>query len=160
MEFSFSLPLFGLDVIAVCVRCQPYGNRMEIGSIRAPCQTSKESNGAYARWSKQDLQANAAFMRAFGKELKDSDVFVTGEGLTFPDQARIVRAGSDGQPVTDGVFPESKEFLSGYWIVEVQSPEHAYQIAARIDGAWTKKKRGHMPIEVREVMSRAFEEWK
>lgn len=35
----------------------------------------------YAKWSKQDLQANVAFMRAFSKELKDSGVFVATEGL-------------------------------------------------------------------------------
>src|SRR6185295_3073365 len=85
----------------------------------------------YANWPKQDLQANFAFMRAFSKELKDSGVFVATEGLGFPDQAKIVRAGSDGTPITDGVFPEAKEFLMGYWIVDVESPEHAYSIAAR-----------------------------
>ena len=42
-----------------------------------------------------------------------------------------MRAGKDGEPVTDGVFPESKEFLAGYWIVDVESPERAYEIAAR-----------------------------
>ena len=39
---------------------------------------------------------------------------VSSEGLGWPDQARLVRAGSEGAPVTDGVFPESKEFLAGY----------------------------------------------
>ena len=50
----------------------------------------------YAKWSKQDLQAHFAFMHAFNKELKDSGAFVAAEGLAFPDQAKIVRAGSDG----------------------------------------------------------------
>ena len=50
----------------------------------------------YARWPKEDLQAHFAFMHAFNKELKDSGVFVAAEGLAFPDQAKIVRAGSDG----------------------------------------------------------------
>ncbi len=86
---------------------------------------------AYANWPKQDLEASIAFMRAFSKELKDSGVFVSTEGLAFPDQARMVRAGKDGEPITDGVFPESKEFLAGYWIIDVESPEHAYEIAAR-----------------------------
>ena len=88
----------------------------------------------YAKW-KQGLQANFAFMRAFSKELKDSGTFVAAEGLAFPDQAKIVRAGSDGAPITDGVFPEAKEFLAGYWIVDVESPEQAYRIAARISAA-------------------------
>ena len=53
----------------------------------------------------------------------------------WPDQAKIVRAGADGTPITDGVFPESKEFLAGYWIVDVESPEQAYKIAARASAA-------------------------
>lgn len=108
----------------------------------------------YAKWSKQDLQAQFAFMHAFNKELKDSGVLVATEGLAFPDQAKIVRAGSDGTPITDGVFPESKEFLAGCWIIEVESPEQAYKIAARASAApGPGGKPGNMPIEVRQVMS-------
>ena len=52
------------------------------------------------------------------------------------------------------MFPETKEFLAGYWIVDVDSTERAYEIAARVSAA--PGKRGlplNMPIEVREVMS-------
>ena len=108
----------------------------------------------YSKWPKQDLQANFAFMRAFNKELKDSGVLVATEGLAFPDQAKLVRAGADGEPITDGVFPESKEFLAGYWIVEVESPEQAYKIAARASKAPAPAgTEGTMPIEVRQVLS-------
>ena len=113
----------------------------------------------YAKWSKEDLQANFAFMRAFSKELKDSGTFVATEGLAFPDQAKIVRAGSDGVPITDGIFPEAKEFLMGYWIVDVESPEQAYRIAARASAAPAPAgTQGTMPIEVRQVMSGAPKE--
>src|SRR5882672_6087031 len=112
----------------------------------------------YSKWPKQDLQAYAAFMRAFSKELKDSGTFVASEGLAFPDQAKIVRAGRDGIPITDGVFPEAKEFLAGYFIVDVASPEQAYRIAARISAAPGAKDRGNQPIEVRQVMSGPPEE--
>lgn len=108
----------------------------------------------YAQWSKEELQANVAFMRAFSKELKDSGVFVASEGLGWPNDARLVRAGSKGEPVTDGVFPESKEFLAGYWIIDVENPEQAFTIAARLSQApGTEKNTGGMPIEVRQVMS-------
>jgi hypothetical protein len=113
----------------------------------------------YTKWSKEDLQAHFAFMHAFNKELKDSGEFVSAEGLAFPDQAKIVRAGSDGAPITDGVFPESKEFLAGYWIVDVESPEQAYRIAARASTAPHPPRHGpggmpgNQPIEVRQVMS-------
>ena len=113
----------------------------------------------YTRWSKEDLRAQVAFMRGFSKALKESGHFVATEGLAFPDQAKIVRAGSDGAPITDGVFPESKEFLAGYWIVDVESAEEAYRIAARASAApGPGGAPANMPIEVRQVMSSAPEE--
>ena len=108
----------------------------------------------YARWSKKDLQANVAFMRAFSKELKDSGVFVSSEGLGWPNDAKLVRAGNNGKPITDGVFPESKEFLAGYWIIDVENTEQALTVAARLSQApGAGRKKGGMPVEVRQVMS-------
>lgn len=108
----------------------------------------------YTKWSKEDLQRNVVFMRAFSKELKDSGVFVATEGLAWPAEAKIVRAGNNGEPITDGVFPESKEFLAGYWIIDVENAEQAYQIAARASAApGPGGKSGSMPIEVRQVLS-------
>ena|ERR1700693_3305756 len=110
----------------------------------------------YAKWSKEDLRRNIVFMRAFSKELKDAGVFVATEGLDWPSEARLVRAGKGGGPVTDGVFPESKEFLAGYWIIDVESPEEAHRIAARASTApGPGGKPGNMPIEVRRVLSSA-----
>jgi len=107
-----------------------------------------------AAWPKQDIQAHIGHMIALNKKLREAGEFVGAEGLTGPDQARLVRAGKDGAPITDGVFPESKEFLAGYWIVDVDSPARAYQIAAE---ASTAPGPGgapmNMAIEVREVMS-------
>ncbi|HVP49163.1 MAG TPA: YciI family protein [Bryobacteraceae bacterium] len=107
----------------------------------------------YATWPKRDLQAQLAFMHSFTKELKDSGVLVATEGLAFPNEAKIVRAAADGSPITDGVFPESKEFLAGYWIVDVETPDQAYQLAARVSAGPGPKDRGNQPIEVRPVMS-------
>lgn len=108
----------------------------------------------YAKWPKEDLQANIAFMSNFNKELKESGVLVATAGLAWPDQAKIVRAGKNGEPITDGVFAEAKEFLAGYWIVDVESPEEAYRIAARASLAPAPAGTPDtMPIEVRQVMS-------
>jgi hypothetical protein len=74
-------------------------------------------------------------MHAFNKELKDSGVLVATEGLAFPNEARSVRPGSDGQPITDGIFPESEEFLAGYWIIDVEGSDQAYKIAAQASAA-------------------------
>jgi hypothetical protein len=117
--------------------------------------TGKKSDfEGYARWTKEDLRANVSFMRAFNQELKDAGVFVATEGLGWPSEAKLVRAGKNGEPITDGVFPESKEFLAGYWIIDVESPEQAYKIAARASQApGPGGKPGSIPIEVRPVLS-------
>jgi len=112
--------------------------------------------GAYAinAWPKKDIQAHIAFMKGFGKKLSESGELVAAEGLAGPDQAKLVRAGKTGTPITDGVFPEAKEFLAGYWIVDVESPERAFEIAAQASAAPGPGGAPlNMPIEVRQVMS-------
>ena len=77
------------------------------------------------------------------------------QGLAFPDQGRIVTARPNGAPaVTDGPFPESKEFLAGYWIVDVESEARAVAIAAQVSTA--PGRNGvplNFPVQVRQVMS-------
>jgi hypothetical protein len=100
-------------------------------------------------WSQDDFKAHIAFMRRINEELTDA-----GEWLAAPGEARLVRAGKDGRPVTDGPFPEAKEFLAGYWIVDVASAERAYELAATISAAPGPGGAPlNMPIEVRQVMS-------
>ena len=107
-----------------------------------------------AQWKKEDLQAHIGFMMQFAKKLGASGELVAAEGLAGPDHAKLVRADTNGAPITDGVFPETKEFLAGYWIVDVESPARAYQIAAEASSAPGP---GGVPlrmaIEVRQVMS-------
>ena len=105
-------------------------------------------------WSKQAIEAHMAFMGRLNKKLSDAGELVGAEGLSGPDQAKLVRAGADGAPVTDGVFPESKEFLAGFWIVDVDTPERAYAIAAEASSApGPDGKPLRLAIEVRQVMS-------
>ena len=106
------------------------------------------------KWPKQDIEAHIGFMMNFAKKLKAAGQLVAAEGLAAPSQAKLVRAGKDGKPVTDGVFPESKEFLAGYWIVDVDTAERAYQIAAEASSApGIGGQPLNLGIEVREVMS-------
>ena len=116
--------------------------------------TMKLGAQAFPGWSQQDIKNHIAFMISFSQELGQSGELVGAEGLSFPDQAKLVRADKDGTPITDGVFPEGKEFLAGYWIVDVETPERAYAIAARASAApGPSGTPMNMPIEVRPVMS-------
>jgi hypothetical protein len=103
-------------------------------------------------WPKKDIEAHIAFMRDFNQKLIARGEFVEAQGLTAPVQARLVKAGKDGKPVTDGVFPESKEFLAGFWVVDVPSAARAYEIAAEASVApGIGGEPLYMSIEVREV---------
>jgi hypothetical protein len=108
-----------------------------------------------SNWSPDDFKAHIQFMKDLNAQLVASGELVGAEGLASPGEARVVRAGKNGAPVvTDGPFAEAKEFLAGYWIVDVESTERAYEIAAR---ASTAPGPGSAPlnmaIEVRQVMS-------
>jgi hypothetical protein len=106
-------------------------------------------------WKPEEFKAHIDFMRQINKELTESGEWVGGEGLAAPVEAKIVRAGKNSVPaITDGPFPEAKEFLAGYWIVDVDKPERAYEIAAKISAApGPGAKPLIIPIEVRQVMS-------
>jgi hypothetical protein len=90
-----------------------------------------KDGGNDASWSPEDLTAMIDFQRAFDAELEENGEMVYNAGLGWPDQARIVRD-DDGAPVvTDGPFPEGREFLIGFWVVDVVDEERAYAIAAK-----------------------------
>lgn len=102
-------------------------------------------------WTQEDVKRMVGFMHTLNADLKSAGQWVAAEGLVSPDQARLVKANDDGSPaVTDGPFAESKEFIAGFWIVEVKNADEAYRIAARIStcpgpgGAPLQ-----MPVEVR-----------
>jgi len=120
---------------------------------------TKAGVDTYRAWSEKDIQAHFAFLKGLNKELAESGELVANEPLAGPDQAKVVRGRRDGLPITDGVFPESKEFLLGYWIVDVESPERAYEIAARLSaGPGPGGVPTNMPIEARQIMTRRTEE--
>ena len=111
---------------------------------------TKAGVGTYREWPQTDRDAHMAVLNEIGKELTKSGEFVSTQGLSGPEEARVVRGEKNGLPVTDGIFPESKEFLLGYWIVDVATPERAYAIAGRISAAAVPGRvPTNMPIEVR-----------
>lgn len=114
---------------------------------------TKRGVDTYHAWSKADVEAHYSVLKSISKELSESGEFVITEGLGAPHEAKVVKGEKNGMPITDGVFPEAKEFLLGYWVVDVANAERACAIAARIStapgpgGAPT-----NMPIEVRQIM--------
>ena len=108
-----------------------------------------------SEWAPEDITTHLDFQRSLGKELAERGELVEAQGLTGPELAQVVTSDGRSAPVvTDGPFPESKEFLAGYWIVDVESPDRAVEIAAQASAA--PGPGGvpiQQPIEVRQVMS-------
>ncbi len=104
-------------------------------------------------WAPKDFNAHIACTHRYNEELVAAGEWVDAQGLTPPGEAKLVRAGKGGAPITDGPFPEAKEFLAGFWIVEVDTSERACELAAK---ASTAPGPGgeplNMAIEVRRVM--------
>lgn len=117
---------------------------------------TKAGVDGYRAWSKKDIDSHMAVLNSLNRELTESGEFVATQGLAAPHEAKLVRGLQQGIPVTDGVFPEAKEFLLGYWIVDVASPERALEIAGRISAApGPGGTPTNMPIEVRQFATYA-----
>lgn len=119
----------------------------DYGGVESDCAPMSE-------WTQDEVTAHIDFQRRLNAELRERGELVEVNALTSPDQARtVVYDGSSAPVVTDGPYPESKELLAGYRIVDVESVERAIEIAAQASAA---PGQGGAPIrqriEVREVM--------
>lgn len=97
--------------------------------------SAKAGVSGYHTWAPSDREMHMESLKNLVKELAETGEFIATQGLADPNEAKVVRGEKNGLPVTDGIFPESKEFLLGYWIVDVATPHRAYAIAGRISSA-------------------------
>jgi hypothetical protein len=117
------------------------------GEVESGCAPISE-------WSPEDMKAHIDFQHALNAELLERGELVDAQGLAGPDQAKFVVSDGVGAPViTDGPFPESKELLAGYRLIDVESVDRALEIAALASAAPGP---GGAPIrdriEVRQVL--------
>jgi hypothetical protein len=106
-------------------------------------------------WRPRDIEAHIAFQQALNAELLASGELVDAQGLS--DQVKTVTSTGTAPAITDGPFPESKELLAGYRLVDVESLDRALEIAAKASAAPGPN---GVPIgdhiEVRQVMGAAL----
>jgi len=107
-----------------------------------------------SEWDPADVERHLECLRALNAELVANGELVEMNALTGPELAKVVTAGGSGAPVvTDGPFPEAKELLAGYQLIDVESEERALEIAAAVSAApGPDGKPMGQPIEVRQVM--------
>ena len=85
----------------------------------------------WMRISKEDLPDVAEAAQAVAREARDAGVWVFSAGL---ESQRASVVATDGS-VTDGPYPETKEVLGGFAVVDVPSRDDALKWAAKIAGA-------------------------
>jgi hypothetical protein len=109
-------------------------------------QGTQSNFDSFGTMPPEDIKAHIEFMGRFVQKLTKSGELVDAQGLAPPNQAKVVRSSGGGAAaITDGPFPEAKEFLAGYWIVDVRSPERAVEIAAEASAA---PGRGGVPLNI------------
>jgi hypothetical protein len=105
-------------------------------------------------WAPGDIKAHIEFQHVLNRELTDCGELVDAQGLAGPELAKFVVWDGAGAPViTDGPYPESKELLAGYRLVDVDTLERALEIAAQASAAPGPNGAPiRQPIEVRQVL--------
>ena len=120
--------------------------------MHAPAHAPK--GAGLESWKPEEVQKMVGFMKKLNADLAGAGELASAEGLEYPPRPRVVRADAQVKPlVTDGPFAETKEFLVGYWIVQVPDEQRAFEIAARVSSCpGPGGAPMNMPVEVRQVM--------
>jgi hypothetical protein len=95
-------------------------------------------------------------MGSYNDELKAAKVLIDLAGLLPSAEGRRVRFGEGNRTVIEGPFPESKQLIAGYWILQVPSMDEAVEWAERFPfEAWSRLYPGEygadVEIEIRQV---------
>ncbi|MFG1603504.1 YciI family protein [Actinoplanes sp. NPDC049265] len=81
-------------------------------------------------WKPEEVQAHMDYYTALNKQLLESGELVGGYALRPPATAKTVTSdGSTPDVITDGVYPEAKEILAGFQVVDVDTEQRALEIA-------------------------------
>jgi hypothetical protein len=97
-------------------------------------------------------------MGSYNDELKEAGVLIDLAGLLPSAMGRRMRLSGGNRAVIDGPFPESKQLIAGYWILQVQSMEEAVEWADRFPfEAWSQIYPGEYGAEVEIEIRQVFE---
>jgi hypothetical protein len=96
--------------------------------------------------SEEQMQQAFKAVDAFNAELKSAGAWVFAGGLHPATTATVVRSQGGQVITTDGPFAETKEVLTGFYLLECADLDEAVSWAAQIPGAWNGS------VELRPVM--------
>jgi hypothetical protein len=99
-----------------------------------------------------------AAMGSYNDELKQAGVLMDVAGLLPSAMGRRVKFADGNRTVIDGPFPESKQLIAGYWILQVPSMDEAVEWAERFPfEAWSRIYPGEYGAEVEIEIRQVFE---
>jgi hypothetical protein len=99
-----------------------------------------------------------AAIGSYNEQLKQAGVLLDLAGLLPTVQGRRVRFSGGDRTVMDGPFPESKQLIAGYWILQVQSMDEAVDWVERFPfQAWSRIYPGEYGAEVEIEIRQVFE---
>ena len=87
-------------------------------------------------------------MGKYNEELMKAGVLVDLSGLQSSAKGARVRFSGGKRTLIDGPFPETKELIAGYWIINVKSKAEAMDWAMRVPNPQGEGKEGE--IEIRQ----------
>ena len=86
-------------------------------------------------------------MGKFNEELVNAGVLLAGEGLQPSSKGARIRYEGSKRTVVDGPFPETRELIAGFWLIQVKSKEEAIEWMKRCPNPFD----GPSEIEIRQV---------
>jgi hypothetical protein len=86
------------------------------------------------RWTPAEISDHLQYMRDFAVRLEGTGEYVDGQALA-PEGVWVRYDGEGRPPVTDGPFPETKDLIAGWMIVDVESHERAVELAGELSAA-------------------------
>ncbi len=86
------------------------------------------------RWTPAEISDHVRYMRDFAARLESTGEYVDGQALA-PEGMWVRYDGEGRPPVTDGPFPETKDLIAGWMIIDVESHERAVELAGELSAA-------------------------
>lgn len=96
---------------------------------------NKEARDAWESFSDAERAKGYQAHAELHDALTESGEMVVAEALADPSQAKRVLVTAGKATTTDGPFPEMKEHLAGFYMVECENIDKAVEYAARIPEA-------------------------
>lgn len=86
------------------------------------------------KWTPEEIDAHVRYMNDFADRLRDTGEFVDSQALS-PEGVFVRADGAGRPPVTDGPFPETKDLIAGWMVIDVYSYDRALELAAELSAA-------------------------